>query len=106
MSPTTPSRAARRNDELIHEALVSGLTPAQVAARYKLEVEQVDSANRRVLARRDALPDDEAEVETHRTAFRALFQMSIDGFRESATALLETITMSGDNQTEVRKVRR
>ena len=85
MSATRPSRRARQKDRDIHAALVSGLSPEQVATRMGLAVEQVRAAEYRVRDARAKLDPREADILEQRDRLDAIYQVAMESFQRSAT---------------------
>ena len=100
------SRASRESDQLIHEAFLSGLTPAQVAAEFEKSVEQVVAADRRVRAARKALDPVTADREAERTALSVLFRVALVGYQRSNRDLDLTTKATKKDAAESAQVQR
>jgi hypothetical protein len=84
------SRAVRQKDQDIHEALLSGLTPQQVAADFDLAVEAVRAADRRVTCERETLGPVEAMRQRQLAILSAIIQCSLRAFQQAAREGEET----------------
>ena len=105
MPATRRSQRSRIADLQMHEALVSGLSPEQVAAQFKQPVELVLAAQRRVMAERAKLSPEEALRQEHLEFLRAARKLAMAEFR---SAQLEEVSTKSSLETakEGRRVER
>jgi hypothetical protein len=94
-----------RDDE-IYEALVSGLTPEQVAAERLLPLEQVLAAGRRIKAKHAALGPKEAARERQCVTLPTIARMALSAWQRSIAQGEETHTVSAGEAGANKQARR
>lgn len=100
------SRAARCRNEQIHELLLAGFSPQDVATKLGLAVEQVLAGERRVQQEEEALPPDEAARRRILLMLKAVAQESMRAWQKSVASGEETTKVSQTSESDTHKTER
>jgi len=96
--PATRASRSRRYDQDIHEALVAGHTPAQVAAQLGLSLDEVQAAEKRVRAANRKLDPEEEARQRMLLLYRVVAEQSMQAWQRSVKEGEESTLVSRDGK--------